>query len=258
MRFSVAAVLAFATAVFAQTDGFDVISNPYAGEKVLAGKPCEIKWAPSTDPKFQGTVRIDVLGGATPQSLDIVGEVATGVDGSKGSYKWNVDPKLGTANTYGIKITLESNEKTFQYSFPFHIIGGAVDSDDATTVVVPTTTAAGTAKPLTVTAPATTAPATTKAATTTAKGSDAAETTSVAATGSASGSASDDASASSAVSSFSTVVSASASAEVSSTSDVVATASASSTSAVATGGAAAFGASTGALLGGVAMALFAL
>ena len=77
MRFSVAAVLAFATAVFAQTDGFNVISNPYAGEKVLAGKPCEIKWAPSADPKFQGPVRIDVLGGATPQLLDIVGEVAS-------------------------------------------------------------------------------------------------------------------------------------------------------------------------------------
>lgn len=77
MRFSVAAVFAIATSVFAQTDGFDVISNPYAGEKVLAGKPCEIKWAASTDPKFQGTVRIDVLGGATPQSLDKVGTVAS-------------------------------------------------------------------------------------------------------------------------------------------------------------------------------------
>lgn len=76
MRFSVAAVLAIATAVFAQTDGFDVISNPYAGEKVLAGLPCEIKWAPSSDPKFQGTVRIDVLGGTTPQTLDKVGTVA--------------------------------------------------------------------------------------------------------------------------------------------------------------------------------------
>lgn len=252
MRFSVAAVLAIATAVFAQTDGFDVISNPYAGEKVLAGKPCEIKWAPSTDPKFQGPVRIDVLGGATPQSLDIVGSVASGVDGSKGSYKWSVASNLGTENTYGIKITLESNEKIFQYSFPFHIIGGSADSDDATTVVVPTTTAAVTAKPLTVTAPATT-----KAATTTVKESDAAETTSVAATGSASGSASDEASASGAVFSFSTVVSASASTEASATSDVVATPSASSTGVV-TGGAAAFGASTGALLGGVAMALFAL
>lgn len=252
MRFSVAAVLAFATAVFAQTDGFDVISNPYAGEKVLAGKPCEIKWAPSTDPKFQGPVRIDVLGGATPQSLDIVGSVASGVDGSKGSYKWSVASNLGTENTYGIKITLESNEKIFQYSFPFHIIGGSANSDDATTVVVPTTTAAVTAKPLTVTAPATT-----KAATITVKESDAAETTSVAATGSASGSASDEASASGAVSSFSTVVSASASNEASATSDAVATPSASSTGVV-TGGAAAFGASTGALLGGVAMALFAL
>lgn len=77
MRFSVAAVLAFATAVFAQTDGFDVITNPYAGEKVLAGKPCEIKWVPSAEAKFQGNVRIDVLGGSTPQTLDIVGEVAS-------------------------------------------------------------------------------------------------------------------------------------------------------------------------------------
>ncbi|EAA29669.1 hypothetical protein GE21DRAFT_1437 [Neurospora crassa] len=257
MRFSVAAVLAIATAVFAQTDGFDVISNPYAGEKVLAGLPCEIKWAPSSDPKFQGTVRIDVLGGTTPQTLDKVGTVASGVDSSKGSYKWMVDAHLGKANTYGIQITLESNEKVFQYSFPFHIIGGLADSGDATTVTVPTTAAAGTAKPLTVAAPATT-----KAAITTTKASDAADaaqTTANAATGAASGSAGDS-SASGAVSSFSTVVgSSSASVEASATSsDVVATASASSTGAVATGGAAAFGASTGALFGGVAMALFAL
>ncbi|KAJ4417751.1 hypothetical protein N0V85_001722 [Neurospora sp. IMI 360204] len=251
MRFSVATVLAIATAVFAQTDGFDVISNPYVGEKVLAGLPCEIKWAPSSE--YQGTVRIDVLGGTTPQTLNKVGTVASGVDSSKGSYKWNVDSHLGTANTYGIQITLESNDKVFQYSFPFHIIGGLVGSDDATTVAVPTTAAAGTAKPLTVAAPATT-----KAAIATTKASDAAPATTDAATGSASGSASD-ASASGAVSSFSTVVSANASVQASATSsDVVATASASSTGAAATGGAAAFGASTGALLGGVAMALFAL
>ena len=74
MRFSVAAVLAIATSVFAQTDGFDVISNPYAGEKVIAGLPCEIKWAPSSE--YSGTVRIDVLGGSTPQTLDVVGQVA--------------------------------------------------------------------------------------------------------------------------------------------------------------------------------------
>ncbi|KAK3355088.1 Ser-Thr-rich glycosyl-phosphatidyl-inositol-anchored membrane family-domain-containing protein [Neurospora tetraspora] len=253
MRFSVATVLAIATAVFAQTDGFDVISNPYAGEKVLAGLPCEIQWAPSS--QYQGTVRIDVLGGTTPQTLNKVGTIASGVDSSKGSYKWNVDAHLGTANTYGIQITLESNDKVFQYSFPFHIIGGLVD-DDATTVAVPTTAAAGTAKPLTVAAPATT-----KAAIATTKASDAAPATTDAATGSGSGSAgsASDASASGAVSSFSTVVSANASVVASATSsDVVATASASSTGAVATGGAAAFGASTGALLGSVAMALFAL
>lgn len=74
MRFSVATVLAIATAVFAQTDGFDVISNPYAGEKVLAGLPCEIQWAPSS--QYQGTVRIDVLGGTTPQTLNKVGTIA--------------------------------------------------------------------------------------------------------------------------------------------------------------------------------------
>ncbi|KAK3398075.1 Ser-Thr-rich glycosyl-phosphatidyl-inositol-anchored membrane family-domain-containing protein [Sordaria brevicollis] len=245
MRFSVAAVLAIATSVFAQTDGFDVITNPYAGEKVLAGKPCEIKWAPSTEPKFQGTVRIDVLGGTTPQTLDKVGTVATGVDSSKGSYKWNVDPHLGTENTYGIQITLESNKEIYQYSFPFHIIGGLpADDDETTTIAIPTTTATGTAKPLTLTAPTTT-----KAATTTA----AAETTSAA------GSSDSDSSASGAVSSFSTVVSSSsASVEASSTFDTVATPSASTTGAVVTGGAAAFGASTGVVLGGVAMALFAL
>lgn len=46
MRYSVAALLTLASAVFAQTEGFNVVSKPTEGEKVPAGESYEIVWTP--------------------------------------------------------------------------------------------------------------------------------------------------------------------------------------------------------------------
>lgn len=74
MRFSVAAVLAFATATLAQTAGFDVITKPTEGEKVPAGSTYEIVWQPSAE--HPGEITIGLLGGATPGTLAVLDVIA--------------------------------------------------------------------------------------------------------------------------------------------------------------------------------------
>ncbi|KAK4251179.1 Ser-Thr-rich glycosyl-phosphatidyl-inositol-anchored membrane family-domain-containing protein [Corynascus novoguineensis] len=126
MRFSIAALLALATAVVAQTEGFNVITKPTEGEKVPAGSTYEIVWQPSDD--HEGPITIGLLGGSSPQTLSVVDTIAEGVDPSTGSYSWKV-PSGGEA-TYGIIITLESDPAVFQYGFPFKIVGGSDDDED--------------------------------------------------------------------------------------------------------------------------------
>lgn len=75
MRFTAAAVLAFASAVVAQTAGFDVFSKPTQGEEIPAGSNYEIEWQPSSD--YTGTVTITLLGGIAPNKLDDIAVVAS-------------------------------------------------------------------------------------------------------------------------------------------------------------------------------------
>jgi len=67
MRYSFAAILALASAVFAQTEGFDVISKPGNYEKVPAGSTYTVVWAPK--PEHTGTVTLSLIGGKDQQSL---------------------------------------------------------------------------------------------------------------------------------------------------------------------------------------------
>ncbi|KAK9773695.1 hypothetical protein AB5N19_05438 [Seiridium cardinale] len=121
MRFTIsAALLAFAATAFAQTDGFDAMTAPLKDEEVSAGTTYSIKWQP-TDAYDDSTVTLSLLGGDSPSTLLDLGAFAEGVDNSAGSYEWAVASSLGSAVTYGIKITLDSNAAIFQYSFPFHI-----------------------------------------------------------------------------------------------------------------------------------------
>lgn len=76
MRFSVATVLAFAAAVLAQTDGFNVITKPKESEKVPAGSTYEVVWQPGPE-KYTGPVTIALVGGATQQTLSTIETLAS-------------------------------------------------------------------------------------------------------------------------------------------------------------------------------------
>jgi hypothetical protein len=63
MRFSIAATLAFATSVVAQTAGFNVMTKPTQGEEVPAGSTYEIVWQHGAE--HPGPVTIELIGGPT-------------------------------------------------------------------------------------------------------------------------------------------------------------------------------------------------
>ncbi|KAG5949693.1 hypothetical protein E4U60_002231 [Claviceps pazoutovae] len=133
MRFSAAAVLAFAASALAQTPDFDPIYTPKKDEVVAAGSPLVITWdAPA---KYaSGTVSISLIGGPTQNSQQPIAEIASGVKNSAKTYTWNVDASLGKDNVYGLVFKLESDKQIFQYSNPFHIKAGdkASGSDGVT------------------------------------------------------------------------------------------------------------------------------
>lgn len=75
MRFTSAAILAFASLVFAQTDGFDAITQPAEHSTLNAGEDFEIVWEP-TD-AYKGTVTITLIGGPEQKSQDDLEVVAS-------------------------------------------------------------------------------------------------------------------------------------------------------------------------------------
>ncbi|RYO78536.1 hypothetical protein DL764_010109 [Monosporascus ibericus] len=114
----IASSLAFAASVTAQVAGFAAMSAPAEGEVVPAGSTYTIQWGAGG---YTGSVRITLLGGRTPETLEVGEDIATGVQITDESYNWEVDCSLGEMATYGIQITSEADPSTFQYSFPFHI-----------------------------------------------------------------------------------------------------------------------------------------
>ncbi|KAH6634136.1 Ser-Thr-rich glycosyl-phosphatidyl-inositol-anchored membrane family-domain-containing protein [Chaetomium sp. MPI-SDFR-AT-0129] len=143
MRFSLATLFAFASAVMAQTPGFNPITKPTEGEKVPAGSTYKIVWQPSA--ANPGAITIGLLGGASPALLSVIDTIATGVDSAAGSFAWNVPATLGDLATYGIKISLDSDETVYQYGFPFKIVGDAGSSTSASASGGPSHTATGSA-----------------------------------------------------------------------------------------------------------------
>lgn len=74
MRFSIAAVVAFAGVALAQIEGFNPITKPTEGEVVPAGSTYEIVWQPSA--KNPGSIAISLLGGSDPKGLTVVAAIA--------------------------------------------------------------------------------------------------------------------------------------------------------------------------------------
>ncbi|KAH6853474.1 Ser-Thr-rich glycosyl-phosphatidyl-inositol-anchored membrane family-domain-containing protein [Chaetomium sp. MPI-CAGE-AT-0009] len=238
MRFSIASVFALATAVMAQTEGFNVITKPVKGEQVPAGSTYEIVWQPSA--AHPGEITIGLLGGASPQTLSVVDTIATAVDGEAGTYSWSVPSTLGDLATYGIMITLESDKSVFQYGFPFQIVAdgsGSSSSAEATATATPTDSETSE-----------TATSSTKASTKSAKTSVTSTTFSVPSSTIVS---------STIKGNLSTTVSPSSTITTSVISET-ATETETATSSIATNGVASLAAGSFAMLGGVAMAVLAL
>lgn len=76
MRFTSAAILAFASLVFAQTDGFDAITQPAEHSTLQAGEDFEIVWEPTEAYKGK-TVTITLIGGPAQKSQDDIEVVAS-------------------------------------------------------------------------------------------------------------------------------------------------------------------------------------
>ncbi|KAH6647717.1 Ser-Thr-rich glycosyl-phosphatidyl-inositol-anchored membrane family-domain-containing protein [Truncatella angustata] len=124
--------------VHAQTPGFDPMIKPSNWQDVTAGENFQIVWDP-TD--FKGTITLELLGGGSPATLQILGNIAQGVDNSKGYFDWAVPSSADSLDTYGIRILLESNPSIFQYSFPFYIRqASSRASSSITSEAVPETT----------------------------------------------------------------------------------------------------------------------
>ncbi|KAM3064929.1 hypothetical protein ACMFMG_011243 [Clarireedia jacksonii] len=101
-----------ASSVFAQTPGFDVITSPTENKIYKVGTPLNITWVPNA---VTGTIMIQLMEGATPGTLQSVNNLDN-------HYLWTIPSTVGNFATYGIQITLDGTEnKTFQWSFPFHI-----------------------------------------------------------------------------------------------------------------------------------------
>ncbi|KAG0650663.1 hypothetical protein D0Z07_2535 [Hyphodiscus hymeniophilus] len=120
-----AAFVALISSVSAQTAGFDAISAPTQDQNIPAGSSFDIIWEPNG---VTGTITIKLLQGATPSTLQVGPVVAASIDNTAGKYTYAV-PSVSSFATYGFEIVLDSTASeaspTFQYSNPFHIVGGS-------------------------------------------------------------------------------------------------------------------------------------
>ncbi|KAL6811122.1 hypothetical protein GGI42DRAFT_315896 [Trichoderma sp. SZMC 28013] len=127
MRFTltVPAFLALVSAAFAQTADFDPITVPTSNEEITSGAPFTVEW--TVPAKYAAdTITIELIGGPTQATQQVLGTIATGVQNSAKTFVWNVDATLGSQAFYGLIFRSESNPNIFQYSNPFHIKTGTV------------------------------------------------------------------------------------------------------------------------------------
>ncbi|EGR50971.1 uncharacterized protein TRIREDRAFT_120821 [Trichoderma reesei QM6a] len=127
---SASAFLALVASALAQTADFDSITNPTPNEILTAGQALTIEWdAPA---KYAaGTVSIELIGGPTQATQQVLATIATGVKNSAKTFTWNVDSAVAGQNFYGFIFRLESDPSVFQYSNPFHIKAAEVHSSSS-------------------------------------------------------------------------------------------------------------------------------
>jgi hypothetical protein len=64
----VASALAFAASAMAQVEGFAVMTAPAKGEVVSAGETYQVVWSAGA---YTGPVSLTLMGGATPETLEL-------------------------------------------------------------------------------------------------------------------------------------------------------------------------------------------
>jgi len=144
MRCSIvsAAVLALASSVVAQTSGFDAITAPTQDQQIAAGSNFTIVWTPSPGGYDNDTISITLLYGTSASTLQLAPTpIASNISNYLGSYTYLI-PATGLYPTYGFKLALDFDPTIFQYSFPFHITGGASSSLSGTATSTLTQTVA--------------------------------------------------------------------------------------------------------------------
>ncbi|KAH6691649.1 Ser-Thr-rich glycosyl-phosphatidyl-inositol-anchored membrane family-domain-containing protein [Plectosphaerella plurivora] len=148
MQFSFAAVLALATAAFAQraalpNPDFNPVTSPTEHQKVQAGTTLTIKW---TVPAAFASAKVNlILIGGPEQNLQTpLLNIVDGLDNSLGEYAWSVPADQGGFPWYGITIEdVADPVNNYQFSPPFDIEKSAAASGSTSTVTL--TTASGTA-----------------------------------------------------------------------------------------------------------------
>lgn len=148
MQFSFAAVLALATAAFAQraalpNPDFNPVTSPTEHQKVQAGTTLTIKW--TVPEKFASTkVNLILIGGPEQNLQTPLLNIVNGIDNSLGEYAWSVPADQGGFPWYGITIEdVADPVNNYQFSPPFDIEKSAAASGSTSTVTL--TTASGTA-----------------------------------------------------------------------------------------------------------------
>lgn len=150
MQFSFAAVLALATAAFAQraalpNPDFNPVTSPTEHQKVQAGTTLTIKW--TVPEKFANTkVNLILIGGPEQNLQTPLLNIVDGLDNSLGEYAWSVPADQGGFPWYGITIEdVADPVNNYQFSPPFDIEKSGAASGTGATSTVTLTTASGTA-----------------------------------------------------------------------------------------------------------------
>ncbi|KAH9893044.1 hypothetical protein F4778DRAFT_749404 [Xylariomycetidae sp. FL2044] len=125
-------------------EAFVTFVQPYENELINAGSTYEVRWNPSA---VSGDATLSLLSGENDMTLSSAGDIDTAVDIQNGSYYWEVGRTLGTDAFYGLKLTLNSDTKMFEYGSSFKIAAmdgvtaGATTSETASQSLTTSTAA---------------------------------------------------------------------------------------------------------------------
>ncbi|CAH0022347.1 unnamed protein product [Clonostachys rhizophaga] len=114
------AIVPTATASLETGVGFWPAYTPEKDQNVKFGDSLKITWG--YDPRWDGKLKITLIGGAVQEKQTDLGVIAEHVENKQGYYIWNVTNEfVGKHAVYGFSV-LYQDGKTQQYSMRFHIV----------------------------------------------------------------------------------------------------------------------------------------